>query len=636
MAQLDCADANMLQALAAGQLDDAAREALLEHADGCGSCRELVAAVARELAAPRTTPPPAEPVEAPAPPWRPSAMLAPGTMVGRYTIERLIGVGGLGVVYAATDPELARQVALKLLKRGSEQERLVREARALARVSHPNVVAVHDVGRWNDRVFIAMELVRGCDLRGWLRERRRRWPEVVDVFLAAGRGLASAHAAGLVHRDFKPENVLISSDGRVAVSDFGLARSDDEAADGTVAGTPAYMAPEQAAGELADARSDQFAFCASLFEALYGARLSERPDETGVPRTLGRIVRRGLAAAPAARWGSMAELLAALGRDRTRWPRRLAAAALAACAIVATALGVDWVARRQNVAVASASFAATGRALERALALRYETFGALADLSTIVPIFREVAGARDQAAFGLGSTAGDQQRLAALHASLRDADWDAWAATIRAGEVAIADYKGRLLYTTGAPDAYGADLNAVPAVAASYQGGAGVDVMRATDARLHAAGLGARLEGQLVLILAKSSVLAGVPQAALVQLVAARRLLADVATDPTVAVAIVTRDGTEGALPGGAAEVALRHPGRLTTTAVDGRRWFVQAHPVPGLAGGPPVAWLVMAEPADVGVAGVLAGVRPMLAITAALLFLAAAWGLIVVRRFSR
>src|SRR5262249_42282933 len=188
-----------------------------------------------------------------------------------------------------------------------------------------------------------------------------------------------------------------------------------------------------------------------------------------------------------------------------------------------------------------------------ALALRYETFGALADLSTMVPIFREVAGARDQAAFGLGSMSGDRQRLAALHASLRDADWDAWAATVRAGELAIADYKGRLLYAAAAPDAYGADLNVIPAVATAYQDGAGVDVMRSGEPRLRAAGLGARVDGQLVLILAKTSVLAGVPQAALVQLVSARRLLADVATEPAVSVAIVTRDGVEGALPAGTA-----------------------------------------------------------------------------------
>jgi serine/threonine-protein kinase len=617
IAQLDCADANTLQALAAGQLGDAAREALLEHADGCGSCRELLAAVARELVSGGAA-------EAP-------AVLPAGTRVGRYAIERLIGVGGLGVVYAANDPELGRQVALKLLKSASDQERLVREARALARVSHPNVVAVHDVGRWQDRVFIAMELVRGRDLRGWLRERRRRWPEVVDVFLAAGRGLASAHAAGLVHRDFKPENVLISTEGRVAVSDFGLARGLDEAPDGTVAGTLAYMAPEQAAGELADARSDQFALCASLFEALHGARPSDRPDEAHVPRTLARIVRRGLAQEPAERWPSLAALLAALGRDRTRWPRRIATFALATCAVIATALGVDWVARRQNLAVARASFAATGRALERALALRYETFGALADISTIVPIFREVAGARDQAAFGLGSTTGDRQRLATLHASLRDADWDAWAATIRAGEVAIADYKGRLLYATGAPDAYGADLNAIPAVAAAYQDGAAVDVLRSDEPRLRAAGLGSGLEGQLVLILAKTSVLAGVPQAALVQLVSARRLLADVATEPAVSVAIVTRDGVEGALPAGGAGT-----GGLITTTVDGRPWFVQAHPVPGLAGGRPVASLVMAQQADVGVAGVLAGARAALAAAAVTLLALAAWSFVVVRRFRR
>jgi predicted Ser/Thr protein kinase len=627
MARLDCADANTLQALAAGQLDDAAREALLEHADGCASCRELLAVLARELVSGGAA--------APAPERRPGAVLAPGTTVGRYAIERLLGVGGLGVVYAASDPELGRQVALKLLKSGSEQERLVREARALARVSHPNVVAVHDVGRWSERVFIAMELVHGRDLRAWLRERRRRWREVVDVFLAAGRGLASAHAAGLVHRDFKPENVLISTEGRVAVSDFGLARGYEETGDSAVVGTPAYMAPEQAAGELADARSDQYAFCLSLHEALYGARPPARPDERGVPRTLGRIVRQGLATDPAARWPSMAALLAALGRDRARWPRRVAALALALCAVLATALGADWVARRQHLAVARASFAATGRALERALSLRYETFGALADVSTLVPIFREVAGARDQAAFGLGSAADDQQRLAALHASLRDADWEAWSATMRAGEVAIADYKGRLLYATGAPDAYGADLNRLPAVAAAYQGGAGVDVMRADDARLRAAGLGTALEGQLVLLLARASVLAGVPQAALVQLVAARRLLADLAPEPSMAVGIVTVDGVDGDLPAGASQAALAQPGRLGEATVEGRAWFVQAHAVPGVAGGRPVAWLVTAEAAETGVAGVVSGARLVLTVAACALLALASWGLVAARRFS-
>ena len=303
-------------------------------------------------------------------------------MVGRYVVLERIGAGGMGVVYAAYDPELDRKVALKLLhpeRTGTAAEehrlRLQREAQAIARLSHPNVVAVFDAGTLGEQVFVAMEFVAGRTLREWLKEEKRSWREIVAVFLAAGRGLAAAHDAGLVHRDFKPDNVLLGGDGRVKVADFGLARplgENDRESDpgsgkavlaespgsrgllatpltewGVAMGTPAYMAPEQLRGERADARSDQFSFCVALWEALYGQKpfaaegLKEMLDAkrrveildpsagTGVPARLLPVLRRGLAASPEARHPGMAELLHDLERDPSALRRRwLAAAAL--------------------------------------------------------------------------------------------------------------------------------------------------------------------------------------------------------------------------------------------------------------------------------------------------------------------
>jgi serine/threonine protein kinase len=229
--------------------------------------------------------------------------LGPGETVGRYLILEQVGEGGMGVVYAAWDPDLGRRVAIKLLrpdKPSSEgntqgQARLLREAQAMARVSHPNVISVFDVGPLGEGVFVAMEFVDGGTLRRWIKDTKRPWREVLDAFLAAGRGLAAAHAAGLAHRDFKPDNVLLGKDGRVRVTDFGLARLTGEDASanvpqlpsgasledslalgsqltetGLVMGTPMYMAPEQRRGNVPDARSDQFSFCVALYWALFG------------------------------------------------------------------------------------------------------------------------------------------------------------------------------------------------------------------------------------------------------------------------------------------------------------------------------------------------------------------------------
>ncbi|MDQ3262411.1 MAG: serine/threonine protein kinase, partial [Myxococcota bacterium] len=265
--------------------------------------------------------------------------LVRGATLGRYVVLDLLGCGGMGVVYAAYDFGLDRRICLKLVRhaggeRSAErQERLLREARAAARVSHPHVVTVHDVGTWEEHVFVAMELVEGGTLRRWLRSAQRSRAEILDAFVQAGRGLAAAHAAGLVHRDFKPDNVLVGDDGRVRVTDFGLAR-DAEAPSpldaGHTSGTPAYMAPEQHRGEPASAASDQFSFALALYEALYHCspyaasnpeelrafkslgRFAPQPARSKVPGWLRAALLRALSAERPARHPSMQALLGAL------------------------------------------------------------------------------------------------------------------------------------------------------------------------------------------------------------------------------------------------------------------------------------------------------------------------------------
>jgi formylglycine-generating enzyme required for sulfatase activity len=324
-------------------------------------------------------------------------LLDAGARVGRYLIIERVGSGAMGVVYGAYDPELDRKVALKLLKgehAGQDETaraRLVREAKAMARLSHPNVIAVHDVGVFDGQVFLAMEFLGGGTLRSWLAARRRGSRELLAVFVAAGRGLMAAHAAGLVHRDFKPENVLLDREGRPRVVDFGLAREAKDDAEGAPApppvaatsgtrldtltrtgalmGTPAYMAPEQFMAEPTDERTDQFSFCVALYEALYGerpftsesvfrllndvaeGRLQPVPDDREVPAWIRRAVLRGLKADPALRWPSMASLIAALEDDpavrRRVW--LLATAALVALVAIVVGLGQMVHRRRQEV-----------------------------------------------------------------------------------------------------------------------------------------------------------------------------------------------------------------------------------------------------------------------------------------------
>ena len=280
-----------------------------------------------------------------------------GGQYGRYGVRGLLGSGGMGVVLEAYDPDLDRAVALKLLhpSRHSDDaaDRMMREARAMAKVAHPNVVTVYQVGRSGDRIFLAMELVEGSTLRAWLQHERSR-RDILAMFVGAGRGLVAAHEAGLVHRDFKPDNVLIGGDGRPRVTDFGLvALSGDGHDNGAlITGTPAYMAPEQWRGGEVGPATDQFAFCVALWEALRGSRpyagataneLSEAVCTGAIvtgrgelPSWLDAALRRGLAVDVRERWPSLAELLDLLERrGRRRWP--IIAAASGAGAVLATA-----------------------------------------------------------------------------------------------------------------------------------------------------------------------------------------------------------------------------------------------------------------------------------------------------------
>jgi eukaryotic-like serine/threonine-protein kinase len=259
----------------------------------------------------------------------PVVVLAPGTVVqGRFRIEARLGRGGMGVVWRAHDLQLDRKVAIKVGHRNAgDLARLRQEARVLASLSHPNVVTVLGVGLHDDATFIAMELVEGGTARTWLAERPRAWPEIVALYRQAGAGLAAAHGVGIVHRDFKPDNVLVGRerDGslRARVADFGIARADEQVEslresessstdEDTVAGTPGYMAPEQREGSRVDARADQYAFCVALAEALRGRG----------PAWIDRVLQRGLERDPLLRWPSMEALLARLTpRRRFAWVR---------------------------------------------------------------------------------------------------------------------------------------------------------------------------------------------------------------------------------------------------------------------------------------------------------------------------
>jgi predicted Ser/Thr protein kinase len=342
---MSCPDPDTLATFPTLVGEDRAR--VVDHAAECETCRAIISnMVGMDETAPATPAVRGPDVERP-------------EKIDRYTIERQLGAGAMGVVYAGYDPELARPVAVKVLRAGGSPERMKREAQALAKLTHANVVAVYDVGEHAGSTFVTMALVDGENLRVWLRGERTT-EQIVDAIVQAARGIDAAHRVGIIHRDLKPDNIFVARTGEVLVGDFGLARSAGPEAiapdarlldsseltqTGTLVGTPAYMAPEQLNGE-ASAASDQFALCVTAWEALYAKRpftgksLGELeravragpppdPKTRDVPAHVRKAIRRGLAADPAARHPSIAALITALSPRRRRWPYAVALGALA-------------------------------------------------------------------------------------------------------------------------------------------------------------------------------------------------------------------------------------------------------------------------------------------------------------------
>ncbi len=354
---LDCPAADVLAAFAAGELAANEVGTIELHISVCGSCVDAVGWLGR--------------IDTPDTP-------VVGSVVGRYQVLEEVGRGTFGIVFAAHDPELDRRVALKLLHRhtATDEERIVAEARAMAQVSSPHVLSVHDIIRVNHRTFVAMELVDGSTLATWLAAEPRPHRHIVDAFVQAGRGLAAAHEAGIIHRDFKPDNVLVRSDDRVAVTDFGLAGSFSPTPAVGLVGTPMYMAPEAIRCEPIDARADVFSFCVALYEGIYREhpfpardiaellekieRVAQPPSSAAVPRNVREIVLRGLRFDRDER-PQMAEVL----RELERAPRRTRVAlvgfgvASIAAALIARAALFDDDRRPTCEARAGASLIAT-------------------------------------------------------------------------------------------------------------------------------------------------------------------------------------------------------------------------------------------------------------------------------------
>ena len=665
---MECLDANVVQDLMAGALDADGRAAAMEHLDGCVDCRDLIESLAREAsqdaakdtlrdtekrapsiammetvgsdaglletahasevgAALESTVGPDDSVtKAVRVRTRASSI---GQQLGRYKLVERLGAGAMGIVYRAEDRELGRDVALKQLHRPDEEltDRLVREARSMAQVNHPNVVAVYDVGVLDGVTYIAMELVSGQSMRAW--QQLRSIKELIEGYCAAGRGLAAAHAAGIIHRDFKPDNVLVGKDGRARVTDFGLAASrpsETQSAapsrsledinlttSGSVLGTLAYMAPEQFTGGNVDARTDQFNFCVALYEALYGqrpfpgktfddladnvceGRVRPAPAKSQVSGALRAIVLRGLSVKPGDRYPTMDHLLEDLGRDRARPWRRTSRIATLLAAALALGLGSDWVIRDRVLAQVEQSFEATARQTDRAMRLLASRFDAISNQVYSLAVMRDVTGHHDQADFGLGTPEDDRADLDEIHAKLVAQDWK-YAREIAGKEepaiLAISDYKGRLLYTSAAPDTWGTDLIQLPWIKRAFDAGAGnsMTLQRYDDPRLVATKvLGTSSPAGLAVLFTRTLSVGETARSQFLQIVAARQLLEDIRLDEETQLSLVALDGTvDGAV---SREIATTSPEGYQVQSI------VLANPL--VQGGEPIGRLVMARRID-------------------------------------
>ena len=670
-----CASSETLARFVDDKLGEEERHSVEEHLDGCDDCRSTVATLVKAAAAERraseptlgTHPPEAlaatEVAGGPAPRGK---TLAAGTKLGRYAITDLLGVGGMGVVYVARDPELDREVAIKVLRSELSRadpdatKRIAREAQAMARVAHPNVVSVFDVGTVDGQVFIAMERVRGTSLRAWLAAATRTPAEIVETFIAAGRGLVAAHDAGMVHRDFKPDNVLVGEDGRARVTDFGLAfdqepdlgpETSGEILTKPIAGTPAYMSPEQHAGANLDARSDQFSFAVALYEALYGVRpfkgasrdelvdsvidgrIAPPPPGSRVPSTLRTIILRALSVKPGDRYPTLAAFLKALGRDRGRTPRRIAAAALIALLVVGIAFGADWILRDRTRAVTRTRFEAARAQLDKQLGLRTDTFIAQADALFRLPILEEVATSRDQSDFGLGDATEDRARLERQHDTLSSADWVGLIKTSPGDILAIADGKGRILYTTAPNAIWGSDATTIPAIASVYASPSEttIGVIDAADpAVVRSNLLGGTPQKRLYVAFARAKRIGTRPSVVFLELVEASRLLDQVAVGDDTLLSVVTAEGVAtGRVP--EPVLASAATGALHELSLDGA-WLVDREPLRAPGQDSAIAELVLARHANLGLSGLFPHAQQALAALAALLLATAIAGAVLAR----
>ncbi len=711
---MECLDANVVQDLMSGALDSGQRDGVLGHLDTCEDCRELLgitardtlrdqlkanaypeelAADARRIAVAAIAAPAAlgeTQLSGPVPnrdgaadvglaeTMAPDLLATPvmrsnepsepptqGRRLGRYTLIERLGAGAMGVVWRAEDPTLSRQVAVKLLRRHDESltERLVREAQSMAQVNHPNVVTVYEVGAGIDgSTFIAMELVTGESLRKWQTKARHTIPALVQAYIAAARGLAAAHAAGIIHRDFKPDNVLVGEDGRVRVTDFGLAAAKPSASmsmprpisdvnlttSGSVMGTPAYMAPEQFVGGNVDPRTDQFNFCVALYEALYGerpfagasfteladnvceGRIKAPPTATNVTRALRAIVLRGLSVKPGDRFATMDDLIRELGRDRARPWRRTAIISAAVAGVLGLGLVSDWIVRDRVTREIRHSFALTREQQKRVMSRMIDSFKVTSEVAYREPALREVAAHHDQADFGLGDPDADRAELEKLHNTLVSTEFVKYGNT----QLAIADYKGRLLYTSASPEVWGGDLKALAPVKRAIDAGKGdsVTVLSYADPGLSSTGiLGAKPPARGLAVLFERTLALGdkasegsEARGFYLQLQDATQLLDEIALDKQTKLALVALDGTAiGDLPA-ALVTGAPADDESVELRVDGQLYQVQSLPMNGLAGQGTIAHVVMARPLD-GVLSLFPGARLVFALaTIASLLLAA------------
>jgi serine/threonine protein kinase len=682
---MECLDANVVQDLMSGALDDGMRGVVLGHLDTCDECRELLTITAKDaldvvatqpypdrLVPPRSadhaldaTAQPATDIglqetraqDAPSgleetaassssvgetqrpsdrlvPPRRAQTAPTAGRPFGRYALIEQLGAGAMGVVWLADDPKLGRKIALKLLKRADPTlvERQTREAQAMAKVSHPNVVGVFDVGTTNGASYIAMELVQGKSLRAWQQAQTRTISETLAAYVAAGRGLAAAHAAGIVHRDFKPDNVLVGDDGRVRVTDFGLAAAKPSESgtrhtigdvnlttSGSVLGTPAYMAPEQFNGGNVDSRTDQFNFCAALYEALYGERpfagstFSELADNviegrvkpvpagTRVSRGLRAIVLRGLSARPGDRYPTIDHLLTELGRDRATPWRRTAIAAAALTVLLGFGLVFDRVTHDRLSSEIEQSFQLTGKQLEKTANQLRDSVNLLSNVAYREQALREVTGHHDQADFGLGTPEADALELEHLHSTLASVDW------VRdSSQLAVIDYKGRLLYTSAAPHVWNTDTSALPAIRRALDTGANsLTVLAYRDPVFAATRMfGSAPPDGLAVLFARTLALGdkasgqSESRAIYLQILDGKQLLDNLRLDPETMLALVAPDGKTIGDEGMSSTLTFAAPqsGEVAEVMDRGLMYEVQAHRVPGLEGQAFIAQVVMAR----------------------------------------